>query len=91
MKFKDKLKQYRIENHLSQEELASKLFISRTLISKWENGVIYPSYSNMEKLSQIMNVSIDYLLSNEEAKLMTLNANSRKESTFTQMIYLSYQ
>ena len=35
---------------LSQEELANKLFISRTLISKWENGVIYPSYSNMEKL-----------------------------------------
>jgi transcriptional regulator with XRE-family HTH domain len=86
LKFKDKLKQYRIENHLSQEELASKLFISRTLISKWENGVIYPSYSNMEKLAQIMNVSIDYLLSNEEAKLMTLNANSRKESTFTQKI-----
>jgi transcriptional regulator with XRE-family HTH domain len=86
LKFKDKLKQYRIENHLSQEELASKLFISRTLISKWENGVIYPSYSNMEKLAHIMNVSIDYLLSNEEAKLMTLNANSRKESTFTQKI-----
>ena len=61
MLFKDKLKQYRTENNISQEDLANKLFISRTLISKWENGVIYPSYSNMEKLAEIMGVSIEYL------------------------------
>ena len=86
MKFKDKLKQYRTENGISQEELANKLFVSRTLISKWENGVIYPSYVNMEKLAQTMNVSIDYLFSNEEAKLITLNANSRKDPTLAQKI-----
>ena len=88
LKFKDKLKKYRIENSLSQEELANKLFISRTLISKWENGVIYPSYNNMEKLAQIMGVNIDYLLSNEEAKQITLNTNSRREGTITQKILL---
>ena len=86
MLFKDKLKQYRTENNISQEDLANKLFISRTLISKWENGVIYPSYSNMEKLAEIMGVSIDYLLSNEETKLITLNTNSKKDVTLTQKI-----
>ena len=86
MNFKDKLKKFRIENGLSQEELALKLFISRTLISKWENGAIYPSYNNMEKLAEIMGVSIDYLLSNEETKKITLNTNSRKEASLTQKI-----
>lgn len=86
MLFKDKLKQYRTENNISQEDLANKLFISRTLISKWENHVIYPSYSNMEKLAEIMGVSIDYLLSNEETKLITLNTNSKKDVTLTQKI-----
>lgn len=86
MLFKDKLKQYRTENNISQEDLANKFFISRTLISKWENGVIYPSYSNMKKLAEIMGVSIDYLLSNEETKLITLNTNSKKDVTLTQKI-----
>ena len=86
MLFKDKLKHYRTETNISQEELASKLYISRTLISKWENGVIYPSYSNMEKLAEIMGVSIDYLLSDEETKQITLDANSKREATLTQKI-----
>ena len=30
------IKKLRIENNMSQEELASKLFVDRTLISKWE-------------------------------------------------------
>lgn len=86
MLFKDKLKKYRTENNVSQEELANKLFVSRTLISKWENGVIYPTYDNMLKLSQIMEVSTDYLLSNEETKQITLNTNAKKEATFTQKV-----
>lgn len=84
MLFKEKLKKYREDNNLSQEDLASKLFVSRTLISKWENGVIYPTGANMEKLASIMGVEINDLLSNNEAKALTLNANSKREFNFTQ-------
>ncbi len=86
MLFKDKLKKYREENNISQEELASKLFISRTLISKWENGVIYPSGENMEKLASIMGVEINDLLSNNEAKTLTLNVNSKRDYSFAQKV-----
>lgn len=86
MLFKDKLKKYRIENNISQEELSSKLYVSRTLISKWENGVVYPSASNMEKLADLMQVDINYLLSNEETKSLTLNANSKQEISITQKV-----
>ena len=86
MLFKDKLKKYRVENNISQEELSSKLYVSRTLISKWENGVVYPSASNMEKLAELMQVDINYLLSNEETKSLTLNANSKQEISFTKKV-----
>ena len=82
--FKDKLKKYRTENKISQEELANKLYVSRTLISKWENGVIYPSVNNMEKLAALMMVDINYLLSDEETRTLALNSN--KEISLTKRI-----
>ncbi len=86
MLFKDKLKKFRTENGITQADLAEKLYVSRTLISKWENGVIYPSASNMEKLSKLMDVDIDYLLSAEEAKLLALDASCRSGISISQKI-----
>ena len=42
MSFADNLKQLRKEHHLSQEELAELLDVSRQAVSKWENGNGYP-------------------------------------------------
>ena len=43
MEFNEKLQKLRKEQKLTQEELAEKLFVSRTAISKWESGRVYPS------------------------------------------------
>lgn len=40
MEFSKKLKELRKEKGLTQEELASQLFVSRALISKYESGAI---------------------------------------------------
>lgn len=39
MKISNQIKKYRLESHLSQEELADKIFVTRQTISNWENGV----------------------------------------------------
>ena len=39
MTFGEKLKKLRTEAHLTQDELAEKLFVSRTAISKWESEI----------------------------------------------------
>ena len=39
MEFNEKLQALRKQKGLSQEELASMLYVSRTAISKWESGV----------------------------------------------------
>ena len=87
MKFREKLKTYREENNMTQSDLASKLFVSRTLISKWENGVIYPSAENMRKLADLMKVDVNSLLSEEETKMIVLDNNSKNFSLAQKIIY----
>lgn len=86
MLFKDKLKQYRLENKLTQDELANQIFVSRTLISKWENGVLYPSAENMNKLSVIMKEDVNSLLSDDEAKMLVLENNAQNNLSIIQKI-----
>lgn len=38
MEFNEKLQKLRKQRGLTQEELAEKLYVSRTAISKWESG-----------------------------------------------------
>jgi transcriptional regulator with XRE-family HTH domain len=57
-----KIQQLRKSNGMSQEELASKLTISRQAISKWELGESMPDTENVVQLSKLFGVTTDYLL-----------------------------
>jgi len=63
MHFGENLKQLRKEKHLSQEELAEILDVSRQAVSKWEQGNGYPEVEKLLLLSKKLNVSLDQLLS----------------------------
>ena len=39
MEFHEKLQYLRKQNQWTQEQLAEKLYVSRTAVSKWESGV----------------------------------------------------
>jgi len=65
MSFSENLKQVRKEHHLSQEELAELLNVSRQAVSKWEQGQGYPEVEKLLLLSSELNISLDALLSNE--------------------------
>lgn len=66
--FKDRLKQLRNENHLTQEELANKIHVSRSAICKWELGKGIPSDVNVEGLCDLFNVKDDWLLDRQDLK-----------------------
>lgn len=66
MEFNEKLQQLRKQNNLTQEQLAEKLYVSRTAISKWESGKGYPNIESLKSISKLFSVSIDDLLSGEE-------------------------
>ena len=68
MKLCEKLYELRRAAGLSQEELAERLNVSRQAVSKWENGAAQPELSKLVELSRLYSVSVDELLSREEAE-----------------------
>ena len=66
MDFNERLKELRKNKGLTQEELASKLYVSRTAVSKWESGKGYPSIDILKSLACFFEISIDELISNNE-------------------------
>lgn len=57
-----KLKEIRKRFELSQEQLAEIMNISRQAITKWENDGGLPDINNLQELSKIFGITVDYLL-----------------------------
>ncbi len=60
-----KLKEIRKKFGLSQEQLAEIMNVSRQAITKWEKDRGTPDVSNLQELSKIFGITVDYLLNNE--------------------------
>ncbi len=67
-----KLKEIRKRFELSQEQLAEIMNISRQAITKWENDGGLPDINNLQELSKIFGITVDYLL-NDKNVLPTLS------------------
>lgn len=59
----------------TQEALAGKLDVSRQAIAKWESGQAYPDISNLIQISKLFNVTIDYLVKDQECITTCLEDN----------------
>ena len=87
MEFNEKLQELRKRNGLTQEELAEKLYVSRTAISKWESGRGYPNIESLKALAKFFSVTVDELLSTDEILTIAEEDNKRKEKRFRDLIY----
>ena len=76
MKFKDKLKAFRVERGLSQEKLADVIHVSRSAIAKYENGNGKPSKDTLNALARYFNVGTDELEDDLEVKKRNNNKNA---------------
>ena len=65
MNFGEKLFKLRKEKGLSQETLAEMVGTTRQAVSKWENGQGFPETEKLLQLSNIFDVSVDFLLKEE--------------------------
>ena len=78
MEFCKKLQDLRKSRGLTQEELAEKLYVSRTAISKWESGRGYPSIDSLQAIARFFCVSVDELLCTDE--MLTIASGDRKQT-----------
>lgn len=62
MNTKDVLKNIRIKNNLTQDEMAEKLSVTRQAVSRWENGDSTPNIETLKQISTAFDVSINTLL-----------------------------
>ncbi len=66
MKLSEKIYYCRRKAGKSQEALAEQLGVSRQAVSKWETGEAEPEISKLKRLAEVFDVSVDWLLSDEE-------------------------
>ncbi|MBR1968136.1 MAG: helix-turn-helix transcriptional regulator [Clostridia bacterium] len=62
----EKIKDLRIENKITQKELADLCNVKQSCVSKWERGATLPDAVMIVKLTEIFKVSADYLLGIKE-------------------------
>lgn len=88
MEFKDKLQNLRKQMNMTQEQLASLLYISRTAVSKWETGRGYPNLDSLKEISKLFNVTINDLLSTEEIVVATDLEKKQMNQQYTIYIFI---
>ena len=68
MTFGERLKILRKNFEISQDDLGKKIGVARTSVANYETNRNYPTSEVLEKLSDVFNVSIDYLLCKTDIK-----------------------
>lgn len=71
-----KLRKIRSKFGLSQEQLAEVINVSRQAITKWENDGGLPDVSNLQEISEVFGVTVDYLL-NDDSNLPALSMKKK--------------
>ncbi len=67
-----KIKELRLDKHLTQEQLAERLNIAKATISAYESGYRFPSYEVLIRIAYIFNTTTDYLLGRERKNMVDL-------------------
>lgn len=67
--------------HMTQEELAGKIYVSKSAVAKWETDGGIPDRDNLKRLSTVINVSVDEMYriigsKNREDKNPNINITS---------------
>lgn len=76
MNIGEKLKSARLSKEMTQEEVASCLYVSRQSISNWENNKTYPDIINVIALSDLYEISLDELLKGSDTYMKHLEEST---------------
>ena len=75
MEFKDRLKEQRKRRNLSQQKLADEIFVSRSAVAKWENGLGIPNEASYTALLDFLALTPEQFPLNEENEAVCVTKN----------------
>ena len=87
MEFGEKIQKLRNQNKWTQEQLAEKLYVSRTAVSKWESRKGYPNIDSLKDIAKLFDKTIDELLSSEEIIDIAKKENTSNIKRTNNLIY----
>lgn len=68
MELSEKIRLSRKKKAMSQEELANLLNVSRQAVQKWESGASKPEIDKLVQISNLLDVSLDFLLKDKNSE-----------------------
>ena len=89
-KFADRLKKLRNKYGYTQKGLSEVLGIKQTTISNYEKGLRFPDADKLKQISNLFNVSIDYLLGENDNKFEKINVDYNLMNEDNYKIFLGY-
>lgn len=89
--FGDTLKSLRKGHNLTQQELGAKIGLSKAVVSKYENGMGYPSYDILIRIAQFFGVTTDYLLGVSGGKAMDVSGLTDSQLKLVHALVLEFR
>ncbi len=75
MQFSEKLKEFRLKKGISQANLAEKIFVSRSAVAKWENGLGLPSDDSLNRLAEFFGVEREEFFPDQAMEAVVVKKN----------------
>lgn len=79
MNFGEKLKALRTSQKMTQQQLADRIGVAKSVVSYYESGDRYPSYDVLVKIAHIFHTTTDYLLDVKKEKVIDVTGLSDED------------
>lgn len=86
MNFGDKLRMLRTGQKMTQQQLADRLGVAKSVISYYESGDRFPSYDVLIKIARTFHATTDYLLDIEKQRVIDVTGLSEENIAIVTMV-----
>lgn len=86
MNFGEKLKTLRKGQKLTQQQLADRLGVAKSVVSYYESGDRFPSYDVLVKIARTFHVTTDFLLDVERTRILDVSDLSEEDITVLETV-----
>lgn len=84
--FGNKLKELRIAQKMTQQQLADRIGVAKSVVSYYESGDRCPSYDVLIRIAHIFHTSTDYLLDYDKENVVDVTGLSAEDIAVVRMV-----